>query len=114
VSDEKRDRERLTVLGDLVGEVMVLEPMLIREIGTAGATIETRFPLQLDSLHDLRLLLGDRPVIVKGRVVHSHITDVDQDVVTYRIRGAVGPREPCDCGVSRECKGNSRWGVGLR
>jgi hypothetical protein len=84
VSDEKRDRERLTVLGDLVGEVMVLEPMLIREIGTAGATIETRFPLQLDSLHDLRLLLGDRPVIVKGRVVHSHITDVDQDVVTYR------------------------------
>lgn len=84
MSDENRGGERLTVLGDLFGEVMVLEPMLIREIGIGGATIETRFPLHLDSLHDLRLLLGDRSVVVKGRVVHSHITDVDQDIVTYR------------------------------
>jgi hypothetical protein len=86
VSDEKRDgaRERLTVLGDLFGEVMVLEPMLIKEIGVGGATIETRFPLHLNSLHDLRLLLGDRSIVVKGRVVHSHISDVDQDIVTYR------------------------------
>jgi hypothetical protein len=84
VSDEKRAGERLTVLGDLSGEVMVLEPMLIREIGVIGATIETRCALHLDSLHDLRLVLGDRSVIVKGRVVHSHIADVDQDVVTYR------------------------------
>ena len=84
VSDEKRDRERLAVLGNLFGEVMVLEPMLIKEIGTGGATIETGFPLHLGSLHDLRVLLGDRPVIVKGRVVHSHISDVDQDVITYR------------------------------
>lgn len=84
VADEKRDQERLTVVGDLFGDVMVPEPMLIREIGHSGATIETRFPLQLDSLHDLRLLLAERPVIVKGRVVHSYISDVDQDVVTYR------------------------------
>jgi hypothetical protein len=84
VSDQTRGGERLTVLGNLAGEVMVLEPMLIREIGIAGATIETRCPLHLDSLHDLRLVLGERSVILKGRVVHSHIADVDQDVVTYR------------------------------
>ena len=84
MSDEKRDRERLTVLGDLFGEVMVLEPMLIKEIGIGGATIETRFPLHLNSLHDLRVMLGERSIVVKGRVVHAHISDVDQDIVTYK------------------------------
>ena len=63
---------------------MVFQPMLIREISRAGATVETRFPLHLNSLHDLRLTLGDKSVIVKGRVVHSRISDVDQDIVTYR------------------------------
>ena len=84
VSDEKRDGARLTVLGDLFGEVMVYEPMLIKEVGIGGATVETRFPFHLDSLHDLRLTLGGRSIVVKGRVVHSRISDVDQDIVTYR------------------------------
>jgi hypothetical protein len=84
VSDDKRDTERLPILGDLGGEVMVLEPMLIKEIGVSGATIETRFPLHLNSLHDFRVALADRSIVVKGRVAHSHISDVDQDIVTYR------------------------------
>jgi hypothetical protein len=83
-SDNKRDAERLSVLGDLRGEIMVLEPMLVKELSRGGATVETRFALQLNSLHDLRLTLGDRSVVVKGRVVHSRISDVDQDIVTYR------------------------------
>ena len=82
--NDKRDTERVSILGDLPGEVMVYEPMLIREIGTAGATVETRVPLHLNSLHELRLTLGDRSVVVKGRVAHSSISDVDQDIVTYR------------------------------
>jgi hypothetical protein len=72
------------ILGELRGEIMVFEPMAIKEISRGGAQIETRFPLQLDSLHDLRLTLGDRSVVVKGRVAHCHISDVDQDVVMYR------------------------------
>ena len=84
MSDEKRDAERLTILGDLFGEVMVYEPMLIKEIGIAGATIESRFPLHLDSLHDFRMVLGDTSIVVKGRVIHCRISDVDQDIVTYR------------------------------
>ena len=72
------------MLGALVGEVMVYEPMVIKEVGIGGATVETRFALHLDSLHDLRLTLGERSIVVKGRVVHSHISDVDQDIVTYR------------------------------
>lgn len=63
---------------------MVFEPMVVKDVSRHGATIETRFPLHLNSLHELRLMLGSRPVILKGRVVHSSISDVDQEVVTYR------------------------------
>ena len=72
------------MLGELRGEVMVFQPMLIREVSTGGVTVETRFPLQIDSLHDLRLTLGNRSIVLKGRVVHSRISDVDQDAVLYR------------------------------
>ena len=82
--EEKRDAERIQILGDLHGEVMVFEPMAIKEISRGGVQIETSFPLHLDSLHDLRLTLGDRSIVVKGRVVHCHISDVDQELVIYR------------------------------
>lgn len=81
---DKRDAERVPMLGELVGEVMVFQPMLVRDISRGGVTVETRFPLQIDSLHDIRLTLGDKSVILKGRVAHSHISDVDQDNVMYR------------------------------
>src|SRR3954468_24306831 len=84
MQDEKRDTERGPILGELQGEMMVFQPMLVKDISRGGATVETRFPLHLNSLHDLRLTLGARSVIVKGRVVHSRISDVDQDIVTYR------------------------------
>src|SRR6187431_3763341 len=83
-ADDKRDTERIEILGDLRGEVMVYQPMAIREISRGGAQVETAFPLQLDSLHDFRLTLGDRSVVVKGRVVHCHISDMDQEIVLYR------------------------------
>lgn len=82
--DKKRDGERIQILGELHGEVMLFEPMAIREIGRGGVQVETAFRLQLDSLHELRLTLGDRSIIVKGRVVHCSISDVDQELVTYR------------------------------
>lgn len=83
MSSDKRDAERVPMLGHLQGEVMVFQPMLIREVSLGGALVETRFPLHLNSLHDLRLTLGTRSIVVKGRVVHSQIRDVDQDVVIY-------------------------------
>jgi len=84
MQSEKRDTERVPILGELQGEMMVFQPMLVKDISRGGATVETRFPLHLNSLHDLRLTLGDKSVVVKGRVVHSRISDVDQDIVTYR------------------------------
>lgn len=82
--EDKRDTERIQILGELHGEVMVFSPMAIKEISRGGAQIETPFPLQLDSLHDFRLTLGDRSIVVKGRVAHCSISDVEHEGVTYR------------------------------
>src|SRR3954451_20534253 len=81
---DKRDKERIQILGGLHGEVMVFQPMAIKEISRGGCQIETDFPLQLDSLHEIRLTLGDKSVVLKVRVAHCSITDVDQEIVTYR------------------------------
>lgn len=81
---DNRTQERVPILGDLHGEMMVFQTMLIRDISKGGVTIETRFPLHIDSLHDVRLTLSKTSVVVKCRVAHSRISDVDQDIVTYR------------------------------
>ena len=81
---ERRAGQRIEILGELRGEVMVYQPMSIRELSHSGAQVETSFPLQIDSLHDVRLDLGDASVIVKGRVVHCGIVDVDREFMAYR------------------------------
>ena len=82
--DEKRDRERVEILGELRGEIMVFQPLSIKEISHGGCLVETSFPLHINSLHDIRLTLGDQSVVLKGRVAHCRISDVDQEVVHYR------------------------------
>ena len=82
--DQKRDRERVEILGELHGEVMVFQPLSIKEISHGGCLVETSFQLHLNSLHDIRLTLGDQSVVLKGRVAHCRISDVDQEVVRYK------------------------------
>jgi len=82
--EDRRDNDRIEILGELNGEVMVFQPMTIKEISPGGAQVETAFPLQLDSLHEFRLALGDRFIVIKGRVAHCSISDVEQEVVFYR------------------------------
>jgi c-di-GMP-binding flagellar brake protein YcgR len=62
---------------------MVYQPTTIRQISKGGMRVETTFPLQVDSLHDFRLTLGDSSLVVKGRVAHSRISEFDNDVVIY-------------------------------
>lgn len=81
---DHRDGGRIQILGQLRGEVMVFQAITITEISRGGVQIESAFPLQVDSLHEFRLGLGDRSVVVKGRVVHCSISDVDQEKVVYR------------------------------
>ena len=82
--DEKRERERIEILGELHGEVMIFQPLSIKEISPGGAQVETAFPLHLNSLHDVRLTLGDRSVVLKARVAHCRISDVETEFVRYR------------------------------
>lgn len=83
-AERRGDPERYEILGDLHGEVMVFQPMTIKGLSRGGAELDTAFPLQLNSLHDFRLTLGEQSVVVKGRVAHCSISDVDQEAVTYR------------------------------
>ena len=80
----KRDRERLPLAGQVTGEVMVFQPVTILDISRGGAQVETPFPLQLDSLHDFRLSLGERSVVVKGRIAHCHIGELTESSALYR------------------------------
>jgi hypothetical protein len=85
VRDEyPREAERLELLASLRGEVLVFQKMDVRQLSVDGALIETAFPLHLGSLHQFRLTLDEGPALVSGRVVHSHIADVGQDVVVYQ------------------------------
>src|SRR5438045_7454232 len=100
--ENKRDTERVQILGELRGEVTVFQPMAIKEISRGGAQVETGFPLQLDSLHEFRLTLGDRSVVVKGRVAHCTITDVEHELVVYRSGIEFIERTDRVAGVSHE------------
>ncbi len=63
---------------------MVFQPMVMTEIGRGGATVETRVPLLLNSLHTVRVTLGDTCVVLQCRVVHSSVADLDRDTVVFR------------------------------
>lgn len=84
MSEEKRGSERIEVLGALQGDATVVQPIVVRQLSAGGAQFESRVPMHIDSAHDFRLVLGDRAVVVKGRVAHCEIVDVDQEGVTYR------------------------------
>lgn len=81
---DKRDRERVPMSRRVEGAVMVFQPMTVADISHTGAQVETPFPLQLDSLHDFRLSLGDRSVVVKARIAHCHVGELRDDVAVYR------------------------------
>ena len=84
MAGNKRDRERVPLEGQVRGEVMVFHPMTILDISVGGAQIETAFALQFDSMHDFRLCLGDRSLVVKGRVAHCHIGELTDVAAYYR------------------------------
>ncbi len=80
----KRRTDRVEISTEPRGEVMVYQPMVITEVSRGGAQVETAFPLQIDSLHDFRFVLGDRSIIVKGRVAHARVSEVENESTIYR------------------------------
>jgi hypothetical protein len=84
MDEEKREAERIEILGELPGAATVVQPLAVKELSRRGAQVETNFALQVDSLHEFRISLGDHSVVVKGRVAHCRISDVDQSGLIYR------------------------------
>ena len=84
VDPTKRRTDRIEIGNEPRGEVMVYQPMVITEVSRGGAQVETAFPLQIDSLHDFRFVLGDRSIVVKGRVAHAHVSNVENEATIYR------------------------------
>ena len=79
-----RDSERIPISGQVTGEVTIYEPMTILDLSDRGAQVETKFALHLDSLHEFRLSLGSRSVVVKGRIAHCQIGELKEGPVLYR------------------------------
>ena len=71
------------MLGDMPGAATVAQPVTIKELSRTGALIEASFPLQIDSLHQFRLTLGENTLVVRGRIAHCRISEMDQDRVIY-------------------------------
>ena len=68
----------------IAGEVMVYQTITILGIGENGMRMEAPFPLQNDSLHEFRLVLPPRSIVVKGRVDHCEIGELKDGTVLYR------------------------------
>ena len=79
-----RDSERIPTSGQVTGEVTVYEPMTILDLSDRGAQVETQFALHLGSLHEFRLSLGERSVVVKGRIAHCQIGELQEGTILYR------------------------------
>jgi PilZ domain len=93
-----RDSERVPTAGQVTGEVTVYEPMTILDLSDRGAQVETKFALHLDSLHEFRLSLGERSVVVKGRIAHCQIGELQEGGILYRT--GIEFIEPSDHAVS--------------
>lgn len=84
MDETRRNIDRTPTTGRIVGEVMVFQPMITLDLSEKGAQIETAYALHNDSLHDIRLSLDDRSVVVKGRVAYCQIGELRDGNVLYR------------------------------
>jgi PilZ domain len=84
MADSRRHSERLQILGDLPGAATVHQSIRVKELSSGGAQIQTTFPLVLNAIHEFRLALGSLTIVVKGRVIHCRIEEVDADGLVYR------------------------------
>lgn len=82
--DKTRGARRTRLEGHIEGEVTVLQPVTILEMSELGIQVETFSALKIESLHEFRLPLGDRHVVIKGRVVYCRASQLVGELLTYR------------------------------
>jgi len=81
---DSRTSPRIVIPPQATGEVTLYQPMSILDLSIAGAQMETSVPLLNDSIHDFRLTLESRSVIVKGRVAYCQVGALRNAVVINR------------------------------
>jgi hypothetical protein len=84
MSHESRQSERVSIPGQVMGEVTVFQPMSILDLSEKGAQVETPVALRNDSLHDFRLSLDERSIVVKGRIAYCQVGELRNGIVIYR------------------------------
>ena len=84
MEDERRREERLRILGNLQGDVTIVQPVRVMDVSVSGASLEIERALAIESLHDFRLPIGEVSVVVKARVAYCRISDIWPDHVVYR------------------------------
>lgn len=83
-TEERRIAQRVEILGTLHADVLIAQPLIITDISDVGLQVVSDFPLHLHSLHECRLTLDGTTVVVKGRIVHASVADLDGETVRYR------------------------------
>jgi hypothetical protein len=71
---DRRSELRFEIIGQLWGSLDVTEHLPLRNLGPGGALVESRQPLSADTVHSVRLMIGDQPSELDVRV--RHVTPV--------------------------------------
>lgn len=67
---DRRNRVRYEIVGQLWGSLETLEPMEVHNISQGGALVESRVPLNADSVQRFRLTAQEQALDLQGRVTH--------------------------------------------
>lgn len=67
---DRRGRRRFEIVGQLWGSLESVEPLRLRNLARGGALLESRFTLQVDTVHRLRIASPGRTTDLQARVRH--------------------------------------------
>jgi c-di-GMP-binding flagellar brake protein YcgR len=79
----ERQVTRQALNPELTGEVSVYRPLAVSDLSASGARIESGDALRVGSIRAIRLNLGDRTVVLKGRIMHASVRTLDDSAVLY-------------------------------
>ena len=80
---DRRSFPRVDLLAELQGHLITLdERVQVKQLSLGGLIVETTAPLSPRHEHDLRIVIGPKTIIVRGRVIHTRAA-LSGDAVIY-------------------------------
>lgn len=67
---DRRNRVRYEIVGQLWGSLETFEPLEVHNVSRGGALVETRVPLNSDSVQRLRLSTPNETADIQARIAH--------------------------------------------